>query len=426
MDSMILSRITKAAAIICWFLCLGVAYSQSTAEMLQSIKNDTEEASLSFVDSLQKAAETPECLQSGKLKEDSVKLLSKLETLSFRINETADLFTKKETDLLKNTGLGTAEKEELRLALQEQKKPLESYRQKTNALQKEVKTLIDTKISSWLDLYKTFHEVAGPEKAAEKLRLRVNEVITPYLLPKPKPTPTPKPTPKATPTPPVREIPPPRKQNQSQSPNSYPSIPTSGEKVLSLNDAEDRARDGDAYAQAVVSIYYAVGYKAQKNIAKAADYAMRSAKQEHPLGGYRLACMVENGEGFDKDPAIAQEFKKLAFDGLNNMEGDPYAITALGIMFFRGEGGAPKLPSEAVRLYLIAADMGYAPAQYNYSAALALGQGVAKNDSESLKYWRAAYDQGYPPALSGPPTDLANGRNHKPQTKGNMIVPNPW
>ena len=420
MDSMTPSRITKAAAIICWFLYLPTAYSQSTAEMLQSIKNDTEAASSSFVDSLQKAVETPAVLESGKLKEDSVKLLSKLETLSSRINETADLFTKKETDLLKNTGLGTAEKEELRLALQEQKKPLESYRQKTNALQKEVKTLIDTKISSWLELYKTFSEVAGPEEAAEKLRLRVNEVTTPYLPPKPKPTP------KATPTPPVREIPPPRKQNQSQSANSYPPIPTSGEKVLSLNDAEDRARDGDAYAQAVASIYYAVGYKVQKNIAKAADYAMRSVKQDHPLGGYRLACMIENGEGFDKNLALAQELKKIAFDGLNNMEGDPYAITALGIMLFRGEGGAPKLPSEAVRLYLIAADMGYAPAQYNYSAALALGQGVEKNDSESLKYWRAAYDQGYPPALSGSPTDLASGRNHKPQTKGNMIVPNPW
>ena len=420
MDSITLSRITKAIAIICWFLCLATAYSQSTAEMLQSIKNDTEAASSSFVDSLQKAVETPAVLESGKLKEDSVKLLSKLETLSSRINETADLFTKKETDLLKNTGLGTAEKEELRLALQEQKKPLESYRQKTNALQKEVKTLIDTKISSWLELYKTFSEVAGPEHAAEKLRLRVNEVTTPYLPPKPKPTP------KATPTPPVREIPPPRKQNQSQSANSYPPTPTSGEKVLSLNDAEDRARDGDAYAQAVASIYYAVGYKVQKNIAKAADYAMRSAKQDHPLGGYRLACMIENGEGFDKNSELAQELKKIAFDGLNNMEGDPYAITALGIMFFRGEGGAPKLPTEAVRLYLIAADMGYAPAQYNYSAALALGQGVAKNDAQSLIYWRAAYDQGYPPALSGPPTDLANGRNHKVQSKGNMIVPNPW
>jgi len=310
MDSITLSRITKAAAIICWFLYLGVAYSQSTAEMLLSIKNDTEAASLSFVDSLQKAVETPAVLESGKLKGDSVEILAKLEKLSSKINETADLFTKKETDLLKNTGLGTAEKEELRLALQEQKKPLESYRQKTNALQKDVKSLIDTKISSWLELYKTFSEVAGTEQAAEKLRLRVNEVITPYLPPKPKLTPTPKPTPKATPTPPVREIPPPRKQNQSQSANSYPPIPTSGEKVLSLNDAEDCARDGDAYAQAVASIYYAVGYKVQKNIAKAADYAMRSAKQDHPLGGYRLACMIENGEGFDKNSALAQELKK--------------------------------------------------------------------------------------------------------------------
>jgi TPR repeat protein len=67
--------------------------------------------------------------------------------------------------------------------------------------------------------------------------------------------------------------------------------------------------------------------------------------------------------------------------------------------------------SEAVRLYKKAADMGYAPAQYNYSAALALEQGVAKDGSESLKWWQRAYDQDYPPAMTGPVGEV----NSKPQ-----------
>ncbi len=84
------------------------------------------------------------------------------------------------------------------------------------------------------------------------------------------------------------------------------------------------------------------------------------------------------------------------------MEGDPYAITALGIMFFRGDGVQKDLP-EAARLYKIAADMGYAAAQYTYSACLISGQGVAKNPSAARAYWQLAYKQKYGPALDGMP-----------------------
>jgi len=44
------------------------------------------------------------------------------------------------------------------------------------------------------------------------------------------------------------------------------------------------------------------------------------------------------------------------------MIGDPYAITALVIMCFRGEGVQKNL-AQAAKLYKKAADMGYAPAQ---------------------------------------------------------------
>jgi|GEM_PF-4301321 len=199
----------------------------------------------------------------------------------------------------------------------------------------------------------------------------------------------------ATPTP-VREIIPPKKSNSE---NRQEVNET---EVLSFAQALQLANDGDARAQAIVSIYYGVGYKTQKDTEKAADFAMRSAKQRNGLGIYRVATMMENGEGFEKNPSLAQELKMKSYAGLNNMEGDPYAINALGIMFLRGEGGAPLLPPEAARLFHKAAEMGYAPAQYNYSAALALGQGVTKNQEESMRWWRRAFEQDYPPAMSGP------------------------
>ena len=208
----------------------------------------------------------------------------------------------------------------------------------------------------------------------------------------------------ATPTP-TREIIPPKKSNSEKRQEMNASQVLSFEKALELADR------GDARAQAIVSIYYQVGYKTRKDISKASEYAMRSAKQHNPLGMYRLAVMMENGEGFEKNLEKGRRLKELSFEGLNAMGEDPYSLMAIGIMLFRGEGGLTQDRSEAVKLYKKAADMGYAPAQYNYSAALALGQGVARDGSESLKWWSRAYDQDYPPAMTGPVGEV----NSKPQ-----------
>lgn len=174
-------------------------------------------------------------------------------------------------------------------------------------------------------------------------------------------------------------------------------------EVLSFESAKSLADQGDARAQAIVSIYYSVGYKIDKDTPKAAEYALLSAKQRNPLGVYRLAAMMENGDGFEKNLDEAKRLKEMAFEGLNSMDGDPYAMTALGIMLFRGEGGLRQDREMAVKLYKKAADLGYAPAQYNYSAALALGQGAAADLSESKRYWQKAYNQNYPPAIKSPP-----------------------
>ena len=196
----------------------------------------------------------------------------------------------------------------------------------------------------------------------------------------------------------------PSRENSEESPPCSEEDTVEGEsnKVLPFNAATEKANARDAYAQAILSFYYGLGYKTEKNTELSAEYAMKSASQGHPLGIYRLGTMRQTGEGMEKNEAQGRALKAKAFDGLNKMAGDPYAITALGIMLFRGEGTSQNR-SESARLYRLAADMGYAPAQFNLSACLTAGQGVQKNPEAAQAYWRAAYSQAYPPAMSGPP-----------------------
>jgi TPR repeat protein len=172
---------------------------------------------------------------------------------------------------------------------------------------------------------------------------------------------------------------------------------------LDFSDAFGRAEAGDAYAQAVLSIYYDLGYKTAADPRKAVEYAMKSAEQGSPLGIYRLGVMRAEGKYIGKDEAQGAQLKQKAFAGLDKMYGDPYALTALGVMLHRGEGGRAPDWAEAARLYKLAADQGYAPAQLNLSACYLSGKGVPQSESLGMKYWQDAYNQNYPLALKGPP-----------------------
>jgi hypothetical protein len=388
-------RFLLQCLLLAFLLASPICHAQSTAETTEAIKSDLDSIKAEFVANLQSAISNPENLQSGQAKIGCEQILNKIDQLLFRINETIDLLAKRETDLAGKAGLGETEKLELKQALQLQRKPLDTAKQTALKLQTELRALVDQKLGAVLETYSSFREIAGPEKAQEKVESRLNEIIVPYLPPKPKSTPTPRPSPTSKPVQVgQREVPPTRPAT---------SASVGGDSILSFSEAYQRAENGDAYAEAVVSIYYAVGYKTGKDIARAAEYALRSAQQQHPLGVYRLAAMVENGDGFERDPYRAKQLKAGTVDGLNSMSGDPYAMTALGVMLFRGEGGLPKNQKEAARLYKLAADMGYAPAQYNYAACLIAGQGVTKNRALGIRYWEKACAQQYSVALQGIP-----------------------
>jgi len=104
-----------------------------------------------------------------------------------------------------------------------------------------------------------------------------------------------------------------------------------------------------------------------------------------------------------QDEAQGDLLKRRSVPGLDSMVGDPYAMTALGVLLHRGEAGVARNWVQAATLYKRAADQGYAPAQLNLSACYLSGKGVPKNENLGMQYWQAAYSQNYPLALKGPP-----------------------
>jgi CHAT domain-containing protein len=175
-------------------------------------------------------------------------------------------------------------------------------------------------------------------------------------------------------------------QNQPAS-QQVPTTPGESSYVLELQDALTKADAGDAYAQAVVSIYYTMAYKAPKDTAKGLAYAMKSAAQKNPLGIYQVGALRELGSGVKKDKAQAHKLMAEAFDGLNTLNGDPYALYDLGYMALSGIG-VEQSPKEAARLFKTSADLGYAPAQKMYSLLLEKGVGVPQDPEQSAKYKR--------------------------------------
>lgn len=180
-----------------------------------------------------------------------------------------------------------------------------------------------------------------------------------------------------------------------------PGDPGWNTSVLSTEDASAAELAGDPYAMAVISTYAALGWNWAKDPVTAWKLASSSAQVGDPLGMFRLGALLRAGVpevGIEKDDNRGIELQRSSFGGLNRMAGNPYAMTAVAIMLFRGEI-VDKDIKEAVRLYRAAADMGYAPAQYNYALCCLEGNGISKSPATYEEYLRKAADSGYPDAI---------------------------
>jgi len=174
--------------------------------------------------------------------------------------------------------------------------------------------------------------------------------------------------------------------------------------VMTFDQAKQRADKGDAFAQAVVAMHYQIGWETERNVKQAAKYALASAKANHAMGLFRVGSMLRNGEGFSKDEKKGLELQGMSYKALKDAK-DPYSITAAAIMIFQGKVVGQNVSENerrriAAALYKRAADMGYAPAQYNYAMALNDGHGVDKDPELFQQFLAKARNAAYPLAMS--------------------------
>ncbi len=194
-------------------------------------------------------------------------------------------------------------------------------------------------------------------------------------------------------------------------------------RVLNFNEAKQMADQGNAYGEAVVAFHYSVGWQTEKNLELAAKYATSSARKGHPLGIFRLGVLSRAGEGIERNEDQGLALQKKAFAGLNKMQGNPYAITALGEMLTEGKV-LPENKKDAVRLFKVAADSGFAPAQFNYARCAQDGQWNPKSESVKNQYLMLAFEKGYPLAICTLNTKAWGPENEQFEPKGIQVEKN--
>ena len=168
---------------------------------------------------------------------------------------------------------------------------------------------------------------------------------------------------------------------------------------MTFEEARQRADKGDAFAQTVVALQCQLGWNTKKDPQQAVKYASASANAGEPLGQFRLGALLRAGEGIAKDEQQGLAYQAASFSGLSDVQ-DPYSMTAVGILIFQGKVVGQNVPKDqrrkdAANLYKKAADMGYAPAQFNYAMCTEAGHGIPKNESLRQEYLRKAAADGY-------------------------------
>ena len=127
----------------------------------------------------------------------------------------------------------------------------------------------------------------------------------------------------------------------------------------------------------------------------AAEQALAETKSDAPILGAAPSFL---------DAQTARAWDKARRDG------DLAAITHIASLYAQGRRGFPKDEGEAVRLFQIAAERGYADAQVKLGAMYLLGGGGLRADArESVRLFRIAAEQNNPLGLANLGYMYANG-----------------
>ncbi|KAI9270679.1 hypothetical protein BDA99DRAFT_534789 [Phascolomyces articulosus] len=191
---------------------------------------------------------------------------------------------------------------------------------------------------------------------------------------------------------------------------------------------EKSANNGNKYGQYISGVYYEKGIGVDKNIEKAKEYFLSSAKQDfadaqsalgillidqqqlyeqgkewldrsaqmdNARGLLKLGIMYENGQGVPCNPEQAMSYYKTAAITAD----DPKAQYLVGLNYRLGAMGLPKDVKEAGRYLARSARGGFAPAQRIIGLMLAQGLMGRKDEKSAFHWFQAAANQGDAHAL---------------------------
>jgi len=148
------------------------------------------------------------------------------------------------------------------------------------------------------------------------------------------------------------------------------------------------AAKGDPGAEYEIAQRYADGRGVPQNLAEAADWFDRAAKQGLVLAQFRLGGFYEKGFGVKKDLEAARRLYTSAAEA-----GNAKAMHNLAVLYAEGIDGKPDYPT-AAKWFRQAAAYGLTDSQYNLGILYARGIGVETSLPEAYKWFALAAREG--------------------------------
>ena len=161
------------------------------------------------------------------------------------------------------------------------------------------------------------------------------------------------------------------------------------ERDEAVEQLEQLAEDGDAYAQYIIGTAYRDGGLLIPDTAKAQKLLERAAEQDLDAAQYALGKLYLSNDADVHDPAKGIYWLKRSADN-----GNDYAAYRLGKEYL-SEKNVPKDTSTAAEYLRQAADNGSAYAQYLLGKLTLMGEGVPKDMDAAYEWFAAAWDNGH-------------------------------
>lgn len=151
----------------------------------------------------------------------------------------------------------------------------------------------------------------------------------------------------------------------------------------------EEAKDGNSDAQFEIgNLNYSLN-----NYTDAIYWFSKSARQGNPRAANGIARCYYNGNGVRRDPRNAFNWFRYSAKS-----GCPEAMNNLGKCLEEGYGTLWANKWRAMKYYRLAADLAYAPAQYNIGVHYFFGEGLPHDVDEGLKWLKSAAHLGSPSA----------------------------